>query len=90
MDYSFCEALKQILGIPQIALFYDIMCQWWINFSKCAEAASEFLEFDTDLKVQTGIGTFHIHSHQNQCYSQYFSFFLEGIELVNREVIETL
>ncbi|KAG2073658.1 hypothetical protein BDR04DRAFT_1010227, partial [Suillus decipiens] len=37
-----------------------------------------------------GIGLWHVHGHQDSCYVQYASKFIEGIGWINREIMEIL
>jgi hypothetical protein len=43
-----------------------------------------------ELTVIPGIGLWHVHGHQDSCYVQYASNFIEGIGRIDGEIMETL
>jgi hypothetical protein len=43
-----------------------------------------------EMTIIPGIGLWHVHSHQDSCYVQYASNFIEGIGQINGEIMETL
>ena len=50
MDYCVCKSLKHNMeGLQQAVLYYDIMCQYWVNVRRWF-AAKLFLSFPEDLK----------------------------------------
>ena len=50
MDYCVCESLKHNMeGLQQAVLYYDIMCQYWVNVRRWF-AANPFFSFPEDLK----------------------------------------
>jgi hypothetical protein len=52
--------------IPVALLMYNIMCQYRVNFKKRVKKSPE-LSLPSSLELQTGIGLFHIHGHQDSC-----------------------
>ena len=67
MDYSICKALSYNMeDIPVTLVMYDIMCQYWVHFKERVKKSPELSLSDT-LKLQMGIGLFHIHGHQDLC-----------------------
>lgn len=52
---------------------------------------ADFLaEIPADVRIQRGIGLFHVHGHQNSCFSRYSPTFIPGAGNVEGEIIETL
>ena len=51
---------------------------------------SETLSIPDNMEFLQGIGLFHVHGHQNQCYARFAPSFIPGAELLNGEIIETL
>jgi len=51
---------------------------------------SRFLEMVPELTIIPSIGLWHVHGHQDSCYVQYASNFIEGISQINGEIMETL
>ena len=49
-DYCVCELLKHNTeGLRQVVLYYDIMCQYWVNVRQ-RFSANPFLSFPEGLK----------------------------------------
>ncbi|THH17285.1 hypothetical protein EW146_g3490 [Bondarzewia mesenterica] len=42
------------------------------------------------LKIIKGIGVWHIHGHQDQCFCRFYPGFIKGVALVDGKIIETL
>src|SRR5882762_1539834 len=71
MDYSLCKVLSyNMQDILTALVMYDIMCQYRVHLKECVEKSKE-ISIPSFLKLQTGIGLFHIHSHQDTCLPQY-------------------
>ncbi|KIJ16603.1 hypothetical protein PAXINDRAFT_10319 [Paxillus involutus ATCC 200175] len=51
---------------------------------------NKFLKFPTDMEIIPGIGIWHVHGHQPQCFSRYAPLYIEGAGWIDGEVIETL
>ncbi|KAG1819116.1 uncharacterized protein BJ212DRAFT_1204717, partial [Suillus subaureus] len=66
---------------------YDINCQYnkhfWVQVDQ-----SQFLEMVPELTIIPGIGLWHVHGHQDSCYVQYASNFIEGISQIDGEIME--
>ncbi|KAN0129865.1 hypothetical protein V8E53_012337 [Lactarius tabidus] len=76
MDYSLCKALSYNMDdIPVALVMYDIMCQYGVHLKE---------------RLQTGIGLFHIHGHQDSCLPRYSPSYIPGAKQVDGEIIETL
>lgn len=90
MDYSFCQALKQVPGVPRVTIFYDVMCQWWKNFFRRVMRNRDYLHVPTLVEIQRAIGSFHVHGHRKECFPRFTTLFIEGIGVVDGEVIERL
>ncbi|KAF9228528.1 hypothetical protein BS17DRAFT_851719 [Gyrodon lividus] len=51
---------------------------------------NDFLNFPKDLEIVPGIGIWHMHVHQPQCFFRYAPLYIEGAGWIDGEVIETL
>ncbi|KAF8259485.1 hypothetical protein EI94DRAFT_1615775, partial [Lactarius quietus] len=90
MDYSICKALSYNMeDIPVALVMYDIMCQYSVHFRKRVENSPE-LTLPSSLELQTGIGLFHIHGHQDSCLPCFSPSYIPGAKQVDGEIIETL
>lgn len=89
MDYSFTQALKRCEKCKRACHYYDINCSYWEHFlERCAN--SEFLEVPENMEFFRGIGLFHVHGHQNECFPRFAPSFIEGAGRLEGEIIETL
>ncbi|KAH9017156.1 hypothetical protein EDB84DRAFT_1276642 [Lactarius hengduanensis] len=90
MDYSLCKALSYNMeDIPVALVMYDIMCQYGVHFQERVERSPE-LSLSSSLQLQTGIGLFHIHGHQDSCLPRFSPSYIPGAKQVDGEIIETL
>ncbi|KAF8262043.1 hypothetical protein EI94DRAFT_1809409 [Lactarius quietus] len=90
MDYSICKALSfNMTDIPVALVMYDIMCQYQVHFQKRVKKSPK-LSIPSLLELQTGIGLFHIHGHQDSCLPRFSPSFILGAKQVDGEIIETL
>ncbi|KAG1884625.1 hypothetical protein F4604DRAFT_1919073 [Suillus subluteus] len=90
MDYALCKAARHNMeGIARAITFYDINCQYNKHFRAWVDA-SWFLEMTQDLTIIPRIGLWHVHGHQDSCYVQYVSNFIEGIGQIDGEIMEAL
>jgi Kyakuja-Dileera-Zisupton transposase len=90
MDYSLCQALKyNSNGIRRFVNFYDVNCQHCKNFL-ARVLGNPYLSIPPEIELDVGIGDFHIHGHQVECFTMYSSNFIPGIGQVDGEVVETL
>lgn len=89
MDYSFTQALRTCKHCKRVCHYYDINCSFWeYFFQRCAN--SEFLEVPENMEFFKGIGLFHVHGHQDQCFPRFAPSFIEGAGQLEGEIIETL
>ena len=90
MDYSICKALSYNMeDIPVALVMYNIMCQYRVHFQERVTKSPELFLSDS-LKLQTGIGLFHIHGHQDSCLPRFSPSYIRGAKQVDGEIIETL
>ena len=91
MDYSFCQAIANsgVADLKRIFLVYDVVCQYGIHLRKRV-SESEYLSLPTGMELLEGIGLWHIHGHQQECFTRYFPGFVKGVGQVDGEVVETL
>ncbi|KAH6913566.1 hypothetical protein BKA70DRAFT_1218492 [Coprinopsis sp. MPI-PUGE-AT-0042] len=77
------------LTAPRLNLLYDINCQYCVNlrkrFQKCRT-----LDMPAELEIVFGIGQFHVHGHQEQCYARFSPHFIDGIGKTSGEILEPL
>lgn len=90
MDYAFVHAMKFIPLMTLVLLLYDIMCQYWVNFKKRIVNYGDLLTLPDNFTIKRGIGLFHVHGHQKECYPRFAPTFIQGAGMVDGEVIETL
>jgi hypothetical protein len=90
MDYSFTNALKYNMGtIPQVISFYDINCAYMKKLRARVEP-NEFIQIPEKLRIIPGIGIWHVHGHQAECFARHALLFIPGAGWVDGEIIETL
>ncbi|GBE84724.1 hypothetical protein SCP_0607040 [Sparassis crispa] len=89
MDYSLSNALLTLTGITLVLVMYDIMCQYGVHVRKRFRH-SAYLRMPFELKIDQGIGLFHVHGHQDCCFQWFSPNFIVGAGMVDGEVIETL
>ncbi|GBE79978.1 hypothetical protein SCP_0211800 [Sparassis crispa] len=80
MDYSLSNALLTLTGITLVLVMYDIMCQYGIHVRK-RFCHSAYLRMPFELKVDQGIGLFHVHGHQDCCFQRFLPNFIVGAVL---------
>lgn len=89
MDYSFTQALRRCEKCKRVCHYYDVNCNFWLHFlERCLD--NEFLKVPENLEFFRGIGLFHVHGHQNECYPRFAPSFIPGAGLLEGEIIETL
>lgn len=92
MDYAVCDGLKHA-NVPEdtkILVWYDIFCQWIVHLSERISDSKGTLKLPRGADIDGGIGLFHVHGHQDQCYHRFASYFVPGAAMVDGEVLETL
>ncbi|EIW75517.1 hypothetical protein CONPUDRAFT_22788, partial [Coniophora puteana RWD-64-598 SS2] len=72
-----------------VILYYDIMCQYIINFAKRMKK-SKHLSWPDGVELIPAIGLFHVHGHKDECVAKFSPTFIEGTGHVDGEVLETL
>ncbi|KAF9471357.1 hypothetical protein BDN70DRAFT_820109, partial [Pholiota conissans] len=87
VDFAFLSALRttNTEGIKRVLLLYDIGCQYSVNF-----AARMSQHLPEGLTVDHGIGMFHVHGHQEQCFYRFAPSFIPGAGNVAGEILESL
>lgn len=70
-------------------MYYDIMCQYWVNLLKRFRL-SPLMDIPEDLEIHRGIGLFHVHGHKDDCFAKYAPTYIHGAGLVDGEILETL
>ncbi|KAF8835240.1 hypothetical protein BDN67DRAFT_913379, partial [Paxillus ammoniavirescens] len=76
-------------GIRCVINFYDMNCAYMRKLRQRV-GNNKFLKFPMDMEIIPGIGIWHVHGHQPQCFSRYAPLYIEGAGWIGREVIETL
>ncbi|KAF9222797.1 hypothetical protein BS17DRAFT_767558 [Gyrodon lividus] len=90
MDYSLANALQyNMQGVCRVISFYDMNCSYMRKLRQRV-GNNDFLNFPKDLEIVPGIGIWHVHGHQPQCFSRYAPLYIEGAGWIDGEVIETL
>ncbi len=89
MDYSLTQALHTCAKCKRVCHYYDVNCNFWLHFLKrCAD--SDFLSVPENMEFFRGIGLFHVHGHQNECFPRFAPSFITGAGQLDGEIIETL
>jgi hypothetical protein len=89
IDYSFCQALKQVLLAKRVIFVYDVGCEWHINFRQRVDASGH-LYVREDLEVITAVGKFHLGAHIQKCFARFSLNFVQGVGQLDGEVLESL
>jgi len=91
MDYSVCNVVSNsnVGDIPTVAQFYDVECQYSINFPRCVEPAW-YLEYPFEKTIYYSIGAFHISGHVPESFPRYLPQFILDVEIIDDEVLESL
>jgi Kyakuja-Dileera-Zisupton transposase len=90
MDYALCNAVAyNSEGLNKAINFYDINCQYSIKLQARIDQ-NPYLSKDRRLEIVPGIGIWHVHGHQDQCFARYAPNFIEGAGRIDGEVMETL
>lgn len=87
VDFAFLEALNttNVEGIQRVLLLYDIACQYSINLM-----ARIGPKLPPGMVVDCGIGMFHVHGHQEECFYRFAPSFIPGAANVAGEILESL
>ena len=90
MDYALCHAIHHRSDEQQMVLtFYDINCQYNKNL-RWRLQENWFISLPDGILIQLGIGLWHIHGHQAECFARYVPNFIRGAGQVDGKVMETL
>ncbi|KAG2046514.1 hypothetical protein BDR06DRAFT_850349, partial [Suillus hirtellus] len=68
---------------------YDINCQY-NKYLKDWIASSMYLSIPIGMDIIPGIGLWHGHGHQDNCFVRYASNVIHGTGQIDREIMETL
>ena len=89
MDYAFINAVRYWAGLlTLVLLLYDVACQY---YKKLRERIKGYrlLKLPDNTKLRFGIGLFHIHGHQDECYPRFAPTFMDGVGEIAGEIGET-
>ena len=90
MDYALEHAVQHGMWHEQKFInFYDINCQYSKNLYSQINR-NQFISLPPEMKIQPGIGIWHVHGHQTQCFVRYAPNFIPGAGNVDGEIMETL
>ncbi|KAF9471119.1 hypothetical protein BDN70DRAFT_820446, partial [Pholiota conissans] len=87
VDFAFLSALRttHTEGIERVLLLYDIACQYSVHFlDRIGPMLPE------GMTVDHGIGMFHVHGHQEECFYRFAPSFIPGAGNVAGEILESL
>ena len=87
VDWAFIKALatSKLDPAQRVLLIYGIFCQYSIHFY---DRIGHLLP--TNLEVDGGIGSFHVHSHKEQCFFRYCTSFIPNSGVTVGEILEPL
>jgi hypothetical protein len=68
-----------------ILLIYDIACQYFVYFK---ERIGHLLP--SDLQIDAGIGSFHVHGHKDKCFFRFGTSFIPFSGVTVGEILESL
>ena len=90
MDYTLVHSLQhKVDPAQQVIHFYDVKCQYNKNLHRCI-ANNKLISLPPDLKIVPGIGIWHVHGHQTQCFAWHVPNVIPGAGNVDGEIMETL
>lgn len=90
MDYSLCKSLSYNSdGIDEIAVIYDIVCQY-SKFFESRVGRCSLLSLPAFKKLLYGVGKFHLGAHIDECFFQFSLNFILGMGQVDGEILEAL
>lgn len=93
VDWAVCETFRNTNVSPtsKVLLIYDINCQYSVNLNKRIAANPILRErWPKDVKMESGIGLFHVHGHVDKCLFQFATYFIPGAAVVDGEILESL
>jgi hypothetical protein len=91
MDYSLSQSISNTKcnEAPHCIVVYDVMCQYYKRLRDRVNS-SNYMDIPDPLQIIPGIGLFHIHGHQQQCYARFSPAFIRGAGNADGEILETL
>lgn len=90
MDYALVHAVRHAMDPQQqVITFYDINCQYSKNLARRLQA-NNFISLPEGLQIRPGIGLWHVHGHQTECFARYAPNFIPAAGRVDGEIMETL
>jgi Kyakuja-Dileera-Zisupton transposase len=90
IDYAICQALSyNTAGLSEALIEYDVACQWSINFTKRLQD-SPTLRIPKGLSWISGVGKFHLGTHEQTCFAKFSLNFIQGAGQQDGEILETL
>ena len=92
MDYSSSNGIahSNIGDNDKIIIYYDVNCQYCVNFENRLKASRDYLPYPTGKTTYFGIGAFHISGHISHCFPCHAPHFIPGAGVIDGEVLETL
>jgi hypothetical protein len=90
IDYAICKALAyDTVGFSEALIEYDVACQWSINFTKRLQDSTT-LQIPPGLSCISGVGKFHLGTHELDCFAKFALNFIHGAGQQDGEILETL
>lgn len=98
VDFAIVSSCQYWMPLEQLAIAYDINCQYRIYFWKrMLELAARFPEFEsvkgffmTGLRLIAGVGKFHLLAHNAACHYVYSFRYLPGVGMTDGEAVERI
>ena len=92
MDHSSLDRIahSDIGNIDKIIIYYDVNCQYCVNFENRLKAFRDYLPYPTGKTTYFGIGAFHISGHIPHCFPHHALHFIPGAGVIDGEVLGTL
>lgn len=87
VDWALIKSLQatHIDNEQGLLLIYDIACQYFIHLQ---DRVGHLLP--SDLTIDRGIGSFHVHGHKEECFFRYGTAFIPGAGVTAGEILESL
>jgi hypothetical protein len=90
IDYAICHALSyNTTGLSEALIEYDVACQWSVNFTRRLQESST-LQIPPGLSWISGVGKFHLGTHEQDCFAKFSLNFVHGAGQQDGEILETL
>ena len=92
MDYSSSNRIahSDIGDIDKIIIYYDVNCQYCVNFENQLKAFQDYLLYPTGKTTYFDIGAFHISGHIPHCFPHHALHFIPSAGVIDGEVPEML